>query len=251
MTVFIDAGHGGNSIGASYKGRLEQDDTLALAKAVKAKLEKVEGLKTVLSREGNTNPSISERCAAANALGADYFLSIHRNAFSPEKANGAESWVLSSVKEGGNTWNYGKQFVEALEKVGFRNRGVKKGAPAYADYGVNRLTNMHSCLLEVGFIDNSGDNALFDGKFDEIAEAIAKVLCSIVELEYPEEAEKSEKGNAGTIAGDADGDGKLSHDDAAKAMKMALGLEKEDKRADKDGDGRVTVKDAVEIAKAV
>ena len=31
VKVYIDAGHGGNSIGASYNGRLEQDDTLRMS----------------------------------------------------------------------------------------------------------------------------------------------------------------------------------------------------------------------------
>lgn len=35
---------------------------------------------------------------------------------------------------------------------------------------------MPSLLLEVGFITNAEDNAAFDEKFDETAEAIAKTI---------------------------------------------------------------------------
>jgi N-acetylmuramoyl-L-alanine amidase len=31
MKIFIDPGHGGSSIGATYKGRKEQDDCLRLS----------------------------------------------------------------------------------------------------------------------------------------------------------------------------------------------------------------------------
>jgi len=42
---------------------------------------------------------------------------------------------------------------------GFKNRGVKK-----ADFYVLRETKMPAVLIEIGFIDNSIDNALFDIK---------------------------------------------------------------------------------------
>lgn len=200
MKIFIDAGHGGNSIGAAYKGREEQDDTLALALAVKELLLTQKGVEVKLSRETSINPDIAKRAAAANEWGADYLLSIHRNAYKANAATGAEIWVYSKVSKNGDTY---KKAANILEKVcaatGYKSRGVKLGAASYTDYGVNSLSKMHSALIEVGFIDNDGDNAIFDDKFNELATAIAKGLVEAVGGKWKEAAKKETTSESGVI----------------------------------------------------
>ena len=177
MKIYIDAGHGGDSIGATYKGRKEQDDCLRLALKVEEFLLKQKNVEVKLSRRTDVNPLISNRCKEANAWKADYFLSIHRNAFTPEKATGAEIWVYSKAATNGETFNKAVRILElTCAATGYENRGTKKGAPSYSDYGVNSLTNMNSALIECGFIDTTKDNEIFDAKFNAMAEAIAQGL---------------------------------------------------------------------------
>ena len=89
------------------------------------------------------------RCTEANAWGADYFISIHRDAFKPEQAQGVTAYVYSKCKKGGETYNKAKTIVDDVcEATGFKNRGVILGAPSYTDFAVNRVTKMDSCLLE-------------------------------------------------------------------------------------------------------
>ncbi len=239
MKIYIDAGHGGNSIGATYKGRREQDDCLRLSLAVKSILETQEDVEVMLSREDNTNPTINERAAGANVWGADYFISIHRNAFSPNKAEGVEAWVYSKATEGGVAFNKAKVIVDKVcEKALFKNRGVKRGAPSYADFGVNRLTKMNSCLLETGFIDSDKDNVLFDTMFSETALAIAEGLLEAVGMKYV----------SPIIKGDADGDGKVTAADARLILRASVGLEEVPlEKGDIDGDGKITASDAREV----
>lgn len=239
MKIFIDPGHGGNSIGASYKGRKEQDDCLRLAFAVKAVLETQNGIEVMLSREDNSNPSITERAAAANMWGADYFISIHRNAFSPNKAQGVEAWVYSRAKKGGPAYSKAESIVNKIcSMAGFINRGVKIGAPSYSDFGVNRLTKMNSCLLEAGFIDSDKDNVLFDTAFSEMALAIAQGLLEAVGAEYIPPV----------IKGDADGDGEITASDARLILRAAVDLEDIPlERGDIDSDGKITASDAREV----
>ena len=236
--IFIDPGHGGGSIGATYKGRREQDDCLRLAFAVRDILLTQEEISVKMSREDNSNPSISNRCADANLWGADYFLSIHRNAFAPNKAQGVEAWVYSKVAVGGKTYIMADNIVTKIcNNTPFADRGTKLGAPSYKDYGVNSLTEMNSCLLEVGFIDSNSDNAIFDNYFSEIALSIAKAIMENVGLEY----------KAPVIKGDVDGDGKVTASDARLILRASVGLETLDlERADVDGDGKVTASDARE-----
>ena len=42
----------------------------------------------------------------------------------------------------------------------------------YADFGVNRLTNSPSMLLELGFVTSDRDNAVFDQKLTQLCKAI-------------------------------------------------------------------------------
>lgn len=59
--------------------------------------------------------------------------------------------------------------------VGFRNRGVKE-----AQFYVLKNTRAPASLMEVGFIDNSADNQLFDAKFDVIVVVIVKAILPAV-----------------------------------------------------------------------
>ena len=236
IKIFIDPGHGGDSIGASYKGRLEQDDCLRLALAVREILFTQKGIETMLSREDNTDPDLLKRTERANGWGADYYISIHRNAFSPEAATGVEAWVYSAVEPDGITYNMAKNIVDGVcGATGLRNRGVRRGAPAYRDYAVNSYTKMHSCLLEVGFIDNTNDNDVFDERLPGIAMSIARALTENMGLEFVPPV----------IKGDADGDGKVTASDARLILRAATGLEKlATEKGDLDGDGKITASDA-------
>lgn len=236
--IYIDPGHGGDSIGAAYKGRLEQDDCLRLSLAVKNILLTQKGLEVKLSREDSVNPSIESRADEANRWGADYFVSIHRNACSPNMAKGIEAWVYSQVQTGGDTYKKAENIVRSVcEAVPFVDRGVKKGAPGYMNFGVNRLTRMSSCLLEAGFVDSDSDNAIFDGYFAEMAHAIAKALMENVGLTY----------EPPILKGDADGDGKITSADARLILRASVGLEDVLlERGDLDGDGKITASDARE-----
>lgn len=240
MKIFIDPGHGGSSVGAAYKGRKEQDDCLRLALKVKELLLTQKGVEVRLSRETDANPSISKRCSMANSWGANYFLSIHRNAaVKADSATGNEIWVVRKANE--KTQYKASVILDSLCKAdGLKNRGVKLGAPSYDNFGVNSGTKMASALLEVGFINNQKDNKVFDGQFDKIALAIAKGIMEAHSKEFV----LSEK-----LIGDLDGDGKLTSDDAMLALKMAVGLEKKDMSADMNSDKKITPDDAGEILK--
>lgn len=257
--IYIDPGHGGDSIGAVYNGRKEQDDTLRLSKRVRDYL-KPYNVEVKLSREGNTNPEIIDRANEANAWGANYFLSLHRNGFTPNKATGAEIWVYSKVSQTGATYKKAERILDGVCKAtGYANRGTKLGAPSYSDFGVNSLTMMDSSLLEVGFIDSDADNKTFDSKFEALAQEIAQGLVEAVDAELtaspsapatPEttgsprftvqagafderagaDARVNELKAAGfdafvRVEGDVDGDGKVTAADARTVLRQSVGLE--------------------------
>lgn len=173
--ICIDPGHGGTDCGAAAFGREESADALRLALRVRDILQN-NGVEVVLTRETDKNVTISERCKIANNAYCDYFLSIHRNAGG---GSGYEAWVLSTATD--LTTSKAEKILNAVvDATGSKNRGVKKGAVFYKDFGVNKGTKMASVLLEVGFIDSENDNAEFDKYFDAIAEGISNALMTIV-----------------------------------------------------------------------
>ena len=99
--------------------------------------------------------------------GADYFVSIHRNSsVYPNQYTGIESLVYNRY---GDAARMAENINENLQALGFINHGVNERTNLVV---LNR-TQMPALLIEAGFINNDSDNALFDNRFDELAQAIA------------------------------------------------------------------------------
>lgn len=182
--ICIDPGHGGKDPGAIKGNRHEADDTLRLALAVRSKLI-AQDIGVLMARTTDTYVDLNARCEAANDLNCDYYLSLHRNSGSTS-STGVETWIHSKSVD--RVKRYGKLINDAaVNATGLKNRGVKLGTPAaksYTDFGVNRLTDMPSALVEIGFISNDRDNAAFDKNLDKLATALTKALCEIVGVNY-------------------------------------------------------------------
>ena len=181
--ICIDAGHGGNDPGAVLGERYEKDDNLRLALLVASYLEDA-GKKVVLTRDGDFFVELSDRCDIANKKGAALFISFHRNSAPDESVSGVEVWAPSNADK--LSLLMSERILAGLRDVGISvDRGVKKGTAAnpYSDYAVNRGTKMPSCLIEMGFITNDADNALFDENADAYAKAVADAVISL----YPKE----------------------------------------------------------------
>ena len=65
--------------------------------------------------------------------------------------------------------------------MGFVDRGVKS-----ANFHVLRETKASAVLVEIGFIDSSNDNKVFDSKRNEIIKALTKAILAEVGVSYIE-----------------------------------------------------------------
>lgn len=164
--IVLDAGHGGANPGAVYNGRQEKDDVLALTLAVGNILER-NGVDVYYTRTTDIYEAPYQKAMEGNEAGADYFVSIHRNASPyPNQYTGVESLVYNRY---GNAARMAYNINSRLEQVGFVNQGVNERDNLVV---LNR-TQMPAVLVEVGFINTDADNILFDEQFDAIAQAIA------------------------------------------------------------------------------
>lgn len=96
VVVAIDAGHGGVDPGASGRdGTHEKDVTLAIARALAARVDREPGMRAVLTRDGDYFIALPERLERARKMHADFFVSIHADSVRDPLISGASVYVLS------------------------------------------------------------------------------------------------------------------------------------------------------------
>ncbi len=95
--VAVDAGHGGEDAGARGPGGvLEKHVVLAVALALAEELERVGGVRVVLTRDGDYFIPLRDRYRVAEKVKADLFISIHANSSRRRgRGNGTEVFFLS------------------------------------------------------------------------------------------------------------------------------------------------------------
>ncbi|MBQ4832716.1 N-acetylmuramoyl-L-alanine amidase [Pseudoalteromonas sp. MMG010] len=96
IVIAIDAGHGGEdpgSIGPS--GTYEKTITLQIAKRLEKLIDAEKGMISRMVRSGDYFVKLNTRTNRARQKKADFFVSIHADAFTSPGPNGASVWVLS------------------------------------------------------------------------------------------------------------------------------------------------------------
>lgn len=165
--------HGGVNPGAIYDDREEADDALNLVLAIGPILE-ASGIDVFYTRTTDIFETPYQKAQEANAAGADYFVSIHRNSSPyPNQYSGVETLVYNRYSRAGTL---AENINEQLERVGFTNLGVNERP----NLVVLNSTEMPAVLVEVGFINTDADNRILDTRFDEVAQAIADGIIQTV-----------------------------------------------------------------------
>lgn len=127
VTICLDPGHGGNDSGAvGVNNAYEKDLTLKIAQYCKQELEKYD-CNVIMTRTGDTNPSLEDRANYAKSQGAQYLISIHLNSGSGY-AVGAEVYYPNTNWRPDISQN-GKNVAQAIQNqlvsLGIRDRGIK------------------------------------------------------------------------------------------------------------------------------
>ncbi|TCS73885.1 N-acetylmuramoyl-L-alanine amidase [Sulfuritortus calidifontis] len=96
VTVAIDPGHGGEDPGAiGANGSREKEVTLAVARRLKAQIDRLPNMRAYLTRDGDYFIPLHERVNKARRAQADLFVSIHADAFIRPDARGSSVFALS------------------------------------------------------------------------------------------------------------------------------------------------------------
>lgn len=206
VTICLDPGHGGNDSGAiGVNNVYEKNLTLKIAQYCKQELEKY-NCHVVMTRTGDTNPSLEDRANFAKSQGAQYLISIHLNSAAGGGAVGAEVYYPNTHWRPDISAN-GKNVAQAIQSqlvsLGLYNRGIKFrtiDTNIYPDpfryddssvadyYGIirnakyNGLTGM---IIEHCFINNVSDYNNYlnsDAKLQKLGAADANGIVSALGL---------------------------------------------------------------------
>lgn len=170
--IVIDPGHGGTDTGCSREGVMESEINLELARRLSGKLQGM-GFETLLLREDNeTDISLEDRVARAEAEKADIYVSIHQNAYDEDvdEIKGIETWYYGGT-------NGGRRLAELIHQGAAASTGaVDRGLQDTEELYVVKNTSMPACLIETAFLSSRSDRGLIvTGEYqDKMAEGIAE-----------------------------------------------------------------------------
>ena len=163
--ICIDPGHGGPDPGAiGQRGTKEAEINLAFAQALAKELQAL-GLDVVMTRDGPSRlkadykQDLAARPEVANAAKADIFVSIHCNSATTASAAGFEIYTTpgqnNSDKLATAIFDAWKSMVSSLVRPDYSDGDPDKEA----NFAVIRGTKCPSCLVELAFISNPGEEA--------------------------------------------------------------------------------------------
>lgn len=109
---------------------------------LKEQLQKA-GLTVWMTRDTDQDVSLEDRCAFANGLGADLFVSIHCNSCEGPSICGLESYWYSDAR--GRV--LAGKVLQAVAARSIQTHGMRE-----ENYQVLRDTDMPSTLLEIGYM---------------------------------------------------------------------------------------------------
>jgi len=217
FTVAVDAGHGGIDAGAAGATTKtpEKTITLAFAKMLADRLNKIGGVKAFLTRDDDTFLSLSERVMLARQGHADLFISLHADTLAQKEIRGATVYTLSDKASDRMAENLAARENLSDELAGFSIRsgppevadilldltrretqafstalashvvesfegqiGLINNPHRYAGFQVLRAPDIPSVLLELGFLSNEEDEKqLLDETWrGKVAERIADAV---------------------------------------------------------------------------
>jgi N-acetylmuramoyl-L-alanine amidase len=226
VTITLDAGHGGEDPGAIGKGGTrEKNVTLAIARRLKARLERQPNVRVALTRDGDFFVPLGTRVQKARRVRSDLFVSIHADAWIKPEARGSSVFVLSEKGASSTAARWLAQKENDADLIGGVNINVKdpflartlldlsqtatksdsqrlakavlgelgginhlhKSGVEQAGFAVLKAPDIPSILVETAFISNpEEERKLADGNYQEqMAEALARGILRYLEQNPP------------------------------------------------------------------
>jgi len=199
VIIAIDAGHGGEDPGARGKrGTREKDVTLAIARRLKAQIDKEPNMRSVMVRDGDYYIALSDRVTKSRKVQADLFVSIHADAWVHPDVKGSSVFALS---ERGATSTAARMLAQRENKsdlIGGVNFGVKDPVLARTLLDLSLTATINDSLkLGKAVLAELGDvNSLHKASVEQAGFAVLKapdipsILVETAFISNPEEEKR-------------------------------------------------------------
>ncbi len=181
--VVVDPAHGDGDRGATGHGMDEASLVEDLAARLEGRLSAV-GVRTLLTRGPDSNPSEADRAAFANEAGADLVLSLHVDRAPSPHCHGVAAYHFGTGT--GTTSTVGEKLASLVQREVAARTDLLDCHVHEKTWSLLRLTRMPAVRIEVGHLSNPGDAArLADPAFrDTVAEGI---LIGVQRLYLPDD----------------------------------------------------------------
>lgn len=170
LKIAIDAGHGGDNIGATgvISGIKEKDYTLLIAKELSRQLLKKK-VKVIMTRDNDTTLSIFERIQFLDQQNPNLLISIHLNSSSKDSISGVSTYYRYIGFR-----PLSQAILKSMLQLGLN----EFGNVGNFNFSLNGPTDYPNCLVEVAFLSNKSDEKkILNPKFRQ--QAATKVIAGI------------------------------------------------------------------------
>ena len=222
ITICIDPGHGGSNEGTkeNYDGTLikEKNITMTIARKLKYYLEQNDNIRVVMTRNSDSDVSLSGRIDYAASNNADYVISVHINSKSQDVIDASGCMVLMSCSRyqpanarfgsiydkekslaysilsrlnsigipiANDTWNPDEYQDGILQRVNTADELYPDGSMAdyYGLINEGTRAGIPTIIVEHAFLSNAGDYRNYlssDAQLDALARADAAGILDVV-----------------------------------------------------------------------
>lgn len=186
MNILLIAGHGAGDPGATGNGYREADETRKVTAALKTALDGYADV-TIYPTDRNAFSDYQSGTLRTLAQFAkyDFVLEIHFNAFQATRSDGVTMGTEIYVPTTEKNTAVARSIVNAVAGCGLKNRGVKQ--KNYSVIASAKQSGTSAALLEVCFIDDPDDMAVYSKKFNQIVNAVAMAVVREFNLRMEEE----------------------------------------------------------------
>lgn len=164
--IVIDAGHGGNDMGATRDGITEKEIVLGVASQIKILSSHLDEYEIILTRDSDNYSTLGERASLINKLNPEMVLSLHLNSAPNNKSDkkGIEIYTQNT--------DASKKLADKISK--------KLGASKISEENLYILRESKSpaVLVELGFISNKEDRDYLKTQVGQ--KEIAKKLVEVI-----------------------------------------------------------------------
>ena len=173
--IVIDAGHGGQDLGATKDGLNEKNLTSEIAKKIK-EMHSDSDIEIHFIRNDDEFIALNDRTKLINNIKPDLVISLHINSNKNSNLSGFEVFISDKTNFLDKTKEFAELLSSKLSKTQLKNKGLKT-----APFQILKNSQCPSLVVELGFISNQNDRKFIASEKGqtEIAKTILEFISEV------------------------------------------------------------------------